>query len=235
MLIKYWMKKDPVTIDVNDSMQKASDLMKETGAPFLNVLEDGKLVGVITDTNLKKYAALDATALKVFRREDLIRRVRAGEIMTKPPITVRPDWLLEEAADLLIKKKISGAPVVDAEGRLLGTISQTDLFSMLITFTAYHLHGVQFAFQMEDRPGLLQEVIDTIKRYGARVRNILISYEKAPAHYRYVYLRIYGYDRRVIPSMLAELREKTTILYMVNYRENERIEFVPRTTNSSEQ
>ena len=231
MLVKYWMKSDPVTVDVNDSMQDAIDLMKETEAPLVAVLEEGKVVGVISDTNLKKAAALDATALRVFKREDLLRRVKAGEIMSKPPITVGPDWLLEETAHLMIKNKISAAPVVDAQGKLLGTISQTDLFHVLISFSGYDLHGVQFAFQLEDRPNSIKEVTDIIRSYGGRVRNILTSYEKAPPRYRYVYIRVFGYDRRIIPSLLEELRENVLVLYMVDYRENERIEFIPRPTN----
>jgi len=226
------MKKDVVTIDVNDSMQDAMDLVEKTDAPLLPVLEEGKLVGVITDSNLKRAAALDTITLKVFNREDLIRRVKAQEIMTKNPICVPPDWLLEEAAALLIKNKISGAPVVDNQGRILGTISQGDLFHALISFSGYDLRGVQFAFQLEDRPGSVWEVADIIRRYGARVRNIVTLYEKAPAKYRYVYIRVFGYDRRIIPSLLEELREKATVLYMVDFRENERIEFVPRDSDS---
>jgi acetoin utilization protein AcuB len=228
MLVKYWMRKDVVTIDVNGSMQEAIDLHDKTETPLLPVLEDGKLVGIITDTNFKKAAALDTTALKVFRREDLISRVKAGEIMTKNPITVPPDYLLEEAAALLIKKKISGAPVVDDQGRILGTISQVDLFRVLLSFSGYDLHGVQFAFRVPDQPGSIKEVVDIIRRYGARVRNILTSYEGVPPGYRHVYVRVYGFDRRIIPSLLEELREKTAVLYMVNQRENERTEFIPR-------
>jgi|SRR5271157_3681769 len=232
MLVKYWMQKNVATIDVNDSMQDAIDLMKKSGAPLLPVLEKGKLVGVITDSNLKRAAALDTITLKVFNREDLNRRVMVGEIMTKNPITIPTDWLLEETAALLIKKKISGAPVVDDHGRILGTISQVDLFHALISFSGYDLHGVELGFQLEDRVGSIGEVTDVIRRYGAGVRNILTSYEKVPAHYRYVYIRVYRYDRRIIPSLVKELREKFTLLYMVDYRENERKEFIPRDSSS---
>ena len=232
MLVKYWMQKNVVTIDVNDSMQDAIDLMKNTGAPLLPVLEEGEFVGLITDSALKRAAALDSVALKVFNREDLNRRVKVREIRIKDAVTIPPDWLLDEAAALLIKKKISGAPVVNSHGRILGTISQIDLFHAMVAFSGYDLHGVELGFQLEDRIGSIGEVTDVIRSYRAGVRNIVTSYDKVPPHYRYVYIRVYGYDPGIIPSLIKDLREKFILLYMVDYLENERKEFIPRDSGS---
>ncbi len=232
MLVKYWMQKKVVTIDVNDSLQDAIDLMKNTGAPLLPVLEEGEFVGLITDSTLKRAAALDSVALKVFSREDVNRRVKVREIMIKDAVTIPPDWLLDETAALLIKKKISGAPVVDSQGRILGTISQIDLFHAMVACSGYDLHGIELGFQLEDRLGSIGQVTDVIRRYGAGVRNIVTSYDKVPPNYRYVYIRVYGYDPQIIPNLIKELREKFILLYMVDYRENERKEFIPRDSGS---
>lgn len=226
MLVKYWMNKEVITLGVDDSMQEAIEIMKKCDAALIPILEEGKLVGVITDTNLKRAAALDETALKVFDRIQLLSRVRAGEIMTKNPITVPPNYILEETAALLMKNKISGAPVVNNQGQILGTITQRDLFREIVSFSVCNLQGVQLAFRLEDRPGSIREVTDIIRSYGCRLRNILTSHERAPVGYWHVYVGVYGYDRRIIPSLLKELREKVTVLYVIDWRENDRQEFV---------
>ena len=94
--------------------------------------------------------------------------------MTRDVITVPPDYTVEETAQVLQKNRISGAPVVDADGQLVGTITQTDLFRVLISLTGVGKGGIQFGFQVEDRPGSIKEVADIIRIYGGRMVSILI-------------------------------------------------------------
>jgi len=83
--------------------------------------------------------------------------------MTKEVITVPPDFTVEETALVLQKNKISGAPVVDSRGKLVGTITQTDLFRVLISLTGVAKGGIQFGLQIEDRPGSIKEVADVLR------------------------------------------------------------------------
>jgi len=222
MLVKDWMTKTVVTIDPNDSMQDAIRLMKDHDIRMLPVLKKGDLIGIITDRDVKRSSASDATTLEIHELLYLVSRIKVKDIMTKDPITVSFDYTIEETAEVLLKNKISGAPVVDHAGRLVGTITQVDIFRALISLTGVGSRGIQFAFRLEDRPGSIKEVADIIRLYGGRMASILSSYERAPKGYRNVYIRMYGIDRSRLPNLKDELRRKATLLYMVDHREGKR-------------
>jgi acetoin utilization protein AcuB len=220
MLVKDWMSKVVISVDVNDSMQDAMKLLKDHNIGMLPVMKRGKLVGVVTDRDLKRSSASDATTLEVHELLYLISKIKVKEIMTKDPVTVPPDFTIEETAERLLRHKISGAPVVDQEGEIVGTITKNDLFRALISLTGVGTRGIQFAFKLEDKPGSIKEVADVIRKYGGRMVSILSTYENVPKGYRKAYVRMYGVDRFKLPSLKEELREKATLLYMIDHREN---------------
>jgi acetoin utilization protein AcuB len=129
---------------------------------------------------------------------------------------------VEETAQVLQKNRISGAPVVDADGQLVGTITQTDLFRVLISLTGVDNGGIQFGFQVEDRPGSIKEVADIIRIYGGRMVSILSSYDNIPEGYRKVYIRMHSIERSRLQMLIQDLSTKTTLLYMVDHTENRR-------------
>jgi acetoin utilization protein AcuB len=226
MLAKYWMRKVVIPMDVEDSMQDAISNMREYQLAVLPIVQDGKLVGVVTDRDLKRASASDATTLDVHELAYLISKIKVGSIMSKNPVTILSDDTLEEAAALLLKHRISGAPVLDREGRIVGTIGQREIFGALVSLCGLEKKGVQFAFQVEDRPGSIKEVTDVIRGYGGRLVSILTSYERAPSGYRHVYVRAFQVDRSKMPQLEAELRQKALLLYVVDHRENRRVEYV---------
>jgi acetoin utilization protein AcuB len=189
---------------------------------MLPVMKRGQLVGIVTDRDVKRSSASDATTLEIHELLFLISKIKVKDIMTKDPITVAYDYTIEETAEVLLKNKISGAPVLNGAGELVGAITKADIFRALISLTGVGSRGIQFAFQIEDRPGSIREVADIIRSYGGRMVSILSSYEGVPKGYRRVYIRMYGIDRLKLPRLKDELREKATILYMVDHRENRR-------------
>jgi len=225
MLVKDWMSKTVITIDVNDSMNEAMKRLKEHDIAMLPVMKKGQLVGIVTDRDLKRSSASDATTLEVHELLYLISKIKVQDIMTKNPVTVPFDFTVEEAAEAFLKNKISGAPVLDESGNLVGTITKGDLFRVLISLTGIGRRGIQFAFQVQDTPGSIKELADVIRRYGGRMVSILSTYERVPKGYRKVFIRMYGIDRKKLPEMQKELAEKATLLYMVDHRENKRVIF----------
>jgi len=222
MLVKNWMSKDVITVNVDDSMQHAINMMKENSIRMLPVLMEGKLVGVLTDRDLKRASPSDATTLDVHELLYLISKIKIKDIMKKKPVTVPDNFTVEETAEVLLKNKISGVPVVGEQGQLVGFITQHDLFKALIALTGFGQRGVQFAFRLEDRPGSIKEVTDIIRAYGGRLASIMSSLEHAPEGYRNVYVRTYGINREKLPQLKAELRAKAPMLYYVDLRENQR-------------
>jgi acetoin utilization protein AcuB len=222
MLVKNWMSKNVITINEDDSMQEALKLMKQHNIRMMPVLKNGQLVGVLTDRDLKRASASDATTLDVHELLYLISKIKVKSIMSKSPISVPPDLTVEETAEVLLNNKISGAPVVDDSGKVVGTITQTDLFRVLIALTGVGKRGIQFAFQAEDRPGSIKELADIIRRYGGRMVSILSSYENVPAGYRKVYIRMHNIERSQLANLKQELSKVATLLYLVDHRENRR-------------
>jgi len=226
LLVENWMNSNVITVDADDSMLDATKLLKEHNIRHLPVLEKGKLVGVITDRDLKRAAPSDATALEAHELLYLIANIKVREIMTRNPITVPYNFTIEEAAELLLQARISGMPVVNKDGDVIGTITQTDLFKVLISLTGVGKKGVQFAFLLEDRPGSIKDVADVIRSYGGRMASILSSYEKAPEGHRYVYIRMYDVNREKMPQLKEDLKKKAKMLYIVDSRDNKREIFI---------
>lgn len=220
MLVKDWMSKKVITIDVNDCIEDAVNLLLENDKRSLPVMENNKLVGVITDRDLKMASVSDTTALDAHAFVHLTSKIKVKFIMTKNPITIPFDFTVEETASVLLKHKISGAPVVNHEGKIVGIITQTDLFRVMISLTGLEKEGVQFGFQVEDRSGSIKTLVDIIRQFGGRMVSLLTSYENVPAGYRKVYIRMIGISRTELPELKEVLKEKATLLYMVNHYEN---------------
>jgi acetoin utilization protein AcuB len=223
MLVEYWMKKKVITIDAGDSMLDATKKMKERGIRHLPVLRKGKLVGIVTDRDLKKASPSDATTLEVHELLYLLANIKVEEIMTKNPFTVPRNYTVEEAAQILLTKKISGLPVVDEEGNVIGIITQTDLFKVLIALTGIGKRGFQFGLLIEDRPNATKEIGDVIRGHGGRIASLLSSHERAPEGYRNVFVRAFEVDRNQIEAIKEGLRKAAAkLLYVIDHRENKR-------------
>ena len=225
MLVKNWMSKPAITIDIDAFMNDAIKLLKNHNIKMLPVMEKGRLVGIVTDRDLKRASASDATTLEIHELLYLISKIKIKEIMTKKPIAVPEDYTVEETAEVLLKHNISGVPVVDQHHNVVGTITQNDIFRILISLTGAEKKGIQFGIEVEDRPGSIREVTDIIREYGGRMASILTSYDMAPEGFRQVYIRMYGIDRFKLDRLKEALKEKARLLYLVDRREVQRETF----------
>ena len=135
MLAKNWMTKPVVTIDLNESMYDAIKLTKKHDIKMIPVLKKNQLAGIITDRDLKKASASDATTLEMHELLEVLSNIKIADIMTKDPITVPLNFTVEETARVLLDKKISGVPVLDDNGDVAGIITQSDIFKVLISLT----------------------------------------------------------------------------------------------------
>ncbi len=222
MLVKNWMSKKVITVEVDDSMQNAIYILQEKDIKMLPVMEKGEIVGIITDRDLKKASPSDATTLDMHELLFLISKIKIRDLMKKSVYTVQPDCTVEEAAAVLLEKKISGLPVVDENSRLLGIITRSDLFRVIISLTGLGKKGVQFAIRIKDMPGPIKEVRELIHEYGGRTASIFSSWDNAPPDYMNTYFRVYQIDRQKLPSLLDRIKEKGKLLYIVDHREDKR-------------
>jgi acetoin utilization protein AcuB len=219
MLVKYWMSKDVITVQVDDSMQKAMDLMDKNDIHMLPVMDNTDLVGIVTDRDLKRAKAAIGTSMNTYDFQKLQSEIKVESFMSSDLITVQRDVSIEETAEKLIMNKISGVPVVGDDGILEGVITKTDLFKVLISLTGLKKRGIQFALIVKDMPGSIREITEIIRKYGGRMACILTSYERVPKGFRRIYIRMYSIDRFKLRRLEEELREKAKLLYMVDHKE----------------
>lgn len=215
MLVKDWMTPDPVTITDDTSMMKAIHLMKQNRFRRLPVMHDGKLVGIVTDRDLKEASPSKATTLDVHELYYLLAELQVKDIMTRDPITVRPDDTVEHAAQLMLENTISGLPVVDETGQLRGILTQSDVFRAFMHITGIQQGGVQFALRLEDRPGLIKEVVDLLRAQGARFVSLLTSYASSGEGFRDVYIRVKNLSSEAVKAAKEELAKRFEILYVI--------------------
>jgi len=214
MLVKDWMSKDPITINDDTSMMKAIHLMKQNRFRRLPVLQDGRLVGIVSDRDLKEASPSKATTLDVHELYYLLSELQVKDIMTRDPITVAPDDTVEHAAQLMLENTISGLPVVDEKGAVVGILTQSDVFRAFMHITGILQGGVQFALRLEDRPGLIKEVVDLLRGKGARFVSLLTSYTSAQEGYRDIYLRVKNLSPEAIEAAEKELAIPHEVLYV---------------------
>jgi acetoin utilization protein AcuB len=222
MLIRNFMTKNVVTIDAEESMPKAIQLLRQHKINMMPVTQQGKLVGVITDRDLKKASPSEATDLDTHELKYLLNKIKIKDIMTKKVITLPSDFTIEEAAEILMHEDISGAPVVNDRGDIEGIITSTDLYKSLIALSGLGRKGIQFAFQIEDRPGSIKELTDIIRTAGGRIASIMSSYDRVREGWRNVFIRVYDINRDILPQLMKDLQNQATMLYMVDHKENKR-------------
>ncbi len=214
MLVKDWMSKDPITINDDTSMMKAIHLMKQNRFRRLPVLHDGRLVGIVSDRDLKEASPSKATTLDVHELYYLLAELQVKDIMTRDPVTVSPEATVEDAAQLMLENTISGLPVVDDQGKVVGILTQSDVFRAFMHITGILQGGVQFALRLEDRPGLIKEVVDLLRERGARFVSLLTSYTSSKEGYRDIYLRVKNLSPEGIEAAQKDLAARHELLYV---------------------
>lgn len=213
MLVKGWMSGDIISVEEETSMMKASVLMKEHNIRRLPVVRKGKLVGLVTDTDLKEASPSKAASLDIYEISYLLSEMKVKELMSKDVIYVKPDETIEFAAVLMLENKISGLPVINDQQKLIGIITETDIFKALIHITGVYSGDTQFALCLKDKPGSVHEASDVIRGMGGRLVSILTSYDLADKGYRNVYFRIRHMEHDLLVKLVDVLEEKFTVLY----------------------
>ena len=133
VLVRDWMTSPVIGVTPETSISSAHQTMKEHGIRRLPVLENDKLVGIVTIGDIREASPSDATTLSIWELNYLWAQLIVDKIMTRNVLTVHPDTPILDAAEMMLDQKVSGLPVVDAGNRLVGMITESDIFRMLVT------------------------------------------------------------------------------------------------------
>jgi|OpeIllAssembly_1097287.scaffolds.fasta_scaffold196069_2 acetoin utilization protein AcuB len=208
MFVSKWMTPNVITIDRNESLGTALRLMREHRIRRLPVVSKGKLVGIVSDRDLKGALPSQATSLDVWELHGLIDRMKISDIMTKKVITTTPDSTIERVALTMMEKKIEGLPVLDTAGNLVGIITEGDVFRALTEVTGVSRKSTRISLVIPDRPGSIMEVADVVRSKGGRIFSILSTHAKVPNGSRELIMRV-----DIANGKAAEVRKELTAKY----------------------
>ena len=132
MLVREWMTKDPITTTPDTSVQDAWKLMRDRKIRHLPVVDQGKLVGIVTDRDLRLVLPSPATTLEAHELHYLLDKLAVSEAMTADPMTIGPSVPITDAVRFLMRARIGAFPVME-EGRLVGILTRQDALKAFLS------------------------------------------------------------------------------------------------------
>ncbi len=213
MLIKEWMSKPVITIKNKDFLNDAAKLFKTKVISMLPVLKDGKLIGILTDGDVKKAMPSDATSLDKYEIMSLLDKITIESVMSKPVVTIQADHTVDEAAGIMLSNGISGMPVVSNGGKIEGIITKSDIFRCFVSFTGVSNKRQVFAFNLQDRPGIIKNLTDMIRNSGGRMCSIMTSYDDIEEGFRKIFFHTFDIEYDKFGDLLEKFKGAGGLLY----------------------
>ncbi|RMF45620.1 MAG: CBS domain-containing protein [Anaerolineae bacterium] len=165
MLVGERMTHPVITISPDLPIAEALDMMKREHIRRTPVVENGKLVGIVSDKDLLNASPSPATSLSVWELNYLLSKVKVRDVMTRDVITVTEDTPIEQAARIMADNKIGGLPVMRGDD-VVGIITETDLFKIFLELMGAREMGVRVTALVPHKTGELAELTAAISKAG---------------------------------------------------------------------
>ena len=202
MTVSKNMTINPVTTTPDMGVFEAFELMKSEGVQRLPVLDgEGNLVGIISEKNITSAAADKEVSIVEFAL--LLSKIKVGDVMTKEVITVSVDDPVELAARKMSDNDISILPVVDNNGKLVGVVSRSDLFRLLLELFGTRHYGIRVTFRIKDQKGVIAKLAIALEKIGANI--VSIGNLDSDQGYSTIIMKINGVDESLIKDTLSPL------------------------------
>jgi len=166
MLVKNRMSSPVMTIAPDVPIADAlAQMKKEKIRRYPVVDKKGKLIGIVSESDLLNASPSEATSLSVWEVNYLLSKITIERVMCRDVITVDEDCPIEEAARIMADHKIGGLPVMQ-ESNVVGIITETDLFKIFLELLGARTSGVRVTMSVQDVPGKLSEITNAVYRAG---------------------------------------------------------------------
>lgn len=133
VMVNEWMSKPALTIRPDAPINLAQEMMRQHKVRRLMVVNEvGQLVGIVTSGDLREAKPSEATSLSIWELNYLVAQLTIEKIMTHEVVKISSSSRMSEAAKLMLDYKVSGLPVVDETGALVGVITESDIFRMVV-------------------------------------------------------------------------------------------------------
>jgi acetoin utilization protein AcuB len=208
MLVRDRMSSPAVTVTATTPFQDALSLMRDGKFRRLPVVDDhGKLVGIVSERDLLHAAPSPATSLSVWEVNYLLWKLKIADVMTEEVITVTPETPIEDAAQIMISRKIGGLPVVDTHGKVLGVITETDIFSAFTELLGGGEHGLRVMVRVPESKGALARLADAIARAGGNIITLGTFHDRSEAT-RMLLVKVSGVTPEALEQALTAIGDQ---------------------------
>jgi acetoin utilization protein AcuB len=172
MLVKDVMQAHPVTATLETRLPNLLRLLQRRGFRHLPVLDGGKLVGIISDRDIKQSMVSAASMTEGRERDRLLDELTAGQIMARAVVTIGPMFGVEEAARLMATRKISALPVTEGD-RLVGIVTETDVLHLFVRAMGVLEPSSRLDVILRDQTAGLGEVVRAVEEAGSRISSVM--------------------------------------------------------------
>jgi len=172
MWVEDVMQRDLISVCPKTTLPEALGLVQRRGIRHLLVVEDGDLVGIVSDRDLKRVMASPATSLERHELGYLLSKLTLGEFMTRGVMTVGPRLPVEEAARVMMKERISALPVTH-EGRLVGMVTETDVLALFVRAMGAGEPSSRIDVVLAEGGGSLADVVSAVEGAGVDICSIV--------------------------------------------------------------
>lgn len=167
------MTKNPMTVTADTKVDEVAHLMKKHNFRRLPVVDDGKLVGFLSDSDLMRVAPSPATTLSKYEINSLLAKICVRDIMKKDVVSVNVDATIEEAALIMYKNKIGGMPVVSNMGAVVGVITETDIFKTFVDVMGLADGKTRITLEVTDKIGVVKDIAEIFGQAGVSIDSLI--------------------------------------------------------------
>lgn len=203
MLVGERMSHPVITVSPDTPIQEALKLMRAENISRTPVVENGKMVGIVTENDLLNASPSKATTLSIWEINYLLSKVTAREVMTKKVYTIEEDCPIEEAACRMVDKDISGLPVM-RNGEVVGIITEHDLFKIFIEMMGARQSGLRVSVLMPNQPGEIAKISRVIYDNGGDILGLGTFAGESVSNFL-ITLKISGVSEKKIRSLLEPI------------------------------
>jgi acetoin utilization protein AcuB len=204
MLVRERMTQNPITVRDDASLYDALKLMRDNKVRRLPVLgKDGKLVGIVSEKDLLYASPSPATSLSVWEINALTAKINVSDLMSRDVITICEDCLIEEAARIMVDNKIGGLPVMRGP-KLVGIVTETDLFKMFLELLGARELGTRFTLLVPEKKGMLASVAERVAGMGGNIVALGTFLGDDPSN-RLIAMKVQDVDKEKLWPKLEEL------------------------------
>jgi acetoin utilization protein AcuB len=206
MLVKNRMSSNAITVTPDTTVPDAYRIIKENKIHHLPVVDKkGKLVGIVSRTDLIHAEPSPATTLSVFESNYLLAHVLVKDVMSQP-ITVLEDMPLEDAARLMVEKGIGCLPIMRGD-ELFGVITETDIFKAFVEILGSGNANLRVTLRSPDQPGELARLTGVIAKLGGNMHSVASFKGEDPQHVYFTF-RLEGVKKDALLAALSKLGEE---------------------------